>query len=348
MTVHHFDYPEALEKQGGWLHLDSPAWLADYAHLLAARYGDRVSHWLTINEPNIFWSFSSEAGTMPPFAKLSREDLARGAHNILLAHGHSVQALRAGARKPVQVGLPFAGMFSLPATETAADIAAARAASFAVAPTPILPGAPPLLFVGNGWWLDPIYKGKYDPRCFELAPSLEKLATPASMAQIRQPLDLCAVNLYFGPHVRASAGGIPEVVPDPPTTPRTHSHWAVVPELMYWSPRFLHERYSLPIVVTENGMSWADKPDAAGRIHDPERARFLRDYLRNYLRASAEGVPLGGYFHWSLLDNWEFTSGFTEQFGLVYVDHATQKRTVKDSVQVYREIIRTRGASLAS
>ncbi len=348
VTVYHFDYPESLQKQGGWLHPDSPAWLADYAHLLGSRYGDRVTHWLTVNEPNIFWSFSSEAGVMPPFAKLSRDELARGAHNILLGHGRSVQAIRAGAPKPVKVGLPFAGMFSLPETESAADAAAARTASFAVGPAPALPNAPLLLFYGNGWWLDPIYKGSYHPGCFALAPSLEKLATPASMAQIHQPLDFCAVNLYFGSHVRAGAGGMPEVVPDPPTMPRTHTGWVIVPDLLYWAPRFLHERYSLPIVVTENGMSWADKPNAAGQVSDPERVKFLREYLRSYLRASAEGVPLGGYFHWSLLDNWEFTSGFTEQFGLVYVDHTTQKRTVKDSAQAYREIIRTRGASLAS
>ncbi len=347
VTVYHFDYPEALQKQGGWLNPDSPQWLADYAHLLAARYGDRVSHWMTINEPNIFWSFSNEAGTMPPFAKLSRDELALGAHNILLGHGRSVQALRAGANKPVKVGLPFAGMFSLPETESAADAAAGRAGSFAVGPLPILPGLPPLLFIGNGWWLDPIYKGEYNETCFELVPSLAKLATPENMAQIHQPLDFCAVNLYFAPHVRAGAGGVPEVVPDPPTIQRTHNGWAIVPELLYWAPRYLHERYGLPIVVTENGMSLADKPDASGQVHDPARAAFLREYLRNYLRASAEGVPLGGYFHWSLLDNWEFTSGFTEQFGLAYVDHATQKRTLKDSARTYREIIRTRGTVLA-
>jgi len=347
VTVHHFDYPEALYKQGGWLHADSPQWLADYAHLLAARYSDRVSHWLTFNEPNIYWSFSSEAGTMPPSAKLSRDQLALGAHNILLAHGRSVQAIRAAARKPMQVGIPFAGMFSLPATESDADVAAARVQSFAVDEVKLAPNRPSLLFVGNGWWLDPIYRGNYPRRCFELVPSLEKLATPESMAVIHQPLDFCAVNLYFAPHVRAGVDGKPELVPDPPTMPRSHAGWAIVPELLYWAPYFLHERYGKPIVITENGMSLADKPDVSGGVHDPERATFLRDYLRNYLRVSSEGIPLLGYFHWSLLDNWEFTSGFTEQFGLVYVDHATQKRIVKDSALVYREIIRSRGSVLA-
>ncbi len=350
VTVFHFDYPEALQKQGGWLHPDSPRWLADYAHLVAARYGDRVHHWLTINEPNIFWSLSNEAGQMPPFAKRSREELAVGAHHILEAHGRTVQALRAGAKKPVQVGLPFAGMFSLPASESPADVAAARAQSFTVEETKLAPQFPPLLFVGNGWWLDPIYRGKYDQACFDLAPTLAKLATPESMALIHQPLDFCAVNLYFGSRVRAGAGSDakPEAVPYPPDFPRTHYGWTINPDLLYWAPRFLHERYGKPIAITENGMARADKPDADGRVRDPERAAFLRDYLRNYLRAHNEGVPLAGYFHWSLLDNWEFSSGFTEQFGLVYIDRQTLKRTVKDSAQTYRDIIRSRGGVLAT
>ncbi len=346
VTVYHFDYPEALQKQGGWLHEDSPKWMAEYAHLVSSRFSDRISHWLTINEPNIFWTFSSEAGLMPPFAKLSRDQLALGAHHILLGHGMAVQAIRAAAKRPVEVGLPFAGQVSLPATTSPADIAAAQARSFAVEPQTIIPTAPPLLFINDGWWLDPIYLGKYQEACFEAVPSLRKLATPEAMATIHQPLDYCAVNLYFAPHVRAGANGKAEVVPEPADFPRSHYGWPITPELLYWGPKFLHQRYGRPIVITENGMSLDDKPGPDGTVHDPRRSAFLRDYLRNYMRAGGDGVPLRGYFHWSLLDNWEFTSGFTEQFGLIYVDHATQKRTVKDSAAAYREIIQSQGRVL--
>ena len=234
VTVYHFDYPEALQQQGGWLHQDSPQWLADYAHLLSARYSDRVSHWLTINEPNIFWTFSSEAGMMPPFAKLPREQLALGAHHILLGHGRSVQAIRAAAKKPVQVGMPFAGQMSLPSTESPADIAAARTWSFTVQAQMLLPNAPPLSMIGNAWWLDPVYLGRYPQEGFQLFPGAEKLATPEAMAAIHQPLDFCAVNLYFGPHVRAGAAGQPEVAPEPADAPRTHYGWTINPELLYW------------------------------------------------------------------------------------------------------------------
>ena len=347
VTVYHFDYPEALQKEGGWLHEDSPEWLADYAHLLAGRYGDRVRHWLTINEPNIFWSLSGEAGYMPPFAKLTREQLALGAHHILLGHGRSVQAIRAAAKGPVEIGLPIAGQISMPATNSPADIAAARTRSFAAEALQLAPSMPPLFFLANSWWLDPIYLGRYPREGFAQAPSAEKLATPAAMATIHQPLDFCAVNLYFGSHVRAGADGKPEIVPDPTDMPRSHYGWPITPELLYWGPRFLHERYAKPIAITENGMSRADSPGSDGRIHDPERSAFLRDYLRQYLRASREGVPLRGYFHWSLLDNWEFTSGFTEQFGLIYVDRQTMKRTAKDSAATYAAIIRSRGAELS-
>ncbi len=132
LTTYHFDYPEALQKQGGWLNPDSSQWLADYCHLLSSRLSDRVSHWLTINEPNILWAFGSEAGTMPPQQKLGDAELVLGAHNILLGHGKSVQSIRAAAKRPVEVSLAFAGMFSLPASNSPADIAAARTASFRV------------------------------------------------------------------------------------------------------------------------------------------------------------------------------------------------------------------------
>ncbi len=346
VTVFHFDYPLALQQKGGWLHEDSPKWLADYAQLLATRFGDRVQHWLTINEPNIFWSFGAEAGRMPPSLKLPQDQLATGMHHLLLGHGLATQAIRANAKKKAEVGLPFAGMLSLPATNSQADIEAARSATFSPGQRELTPGESALQFLSTSVWLDPIYLGHYPEQLLARVPSLRKLATADAMATIHQPLDYLAVNLYFAPHVRADASGGPVTVPDPPDMPKTHYGWAIVPELLYWGPRFLYERYKRPVVITENGMSRLDRPGSDGKVHDPERGQFLRDYLRNYLRASAEGVPLRGYFHWSLLDNWEFASGFTEQFGLIYVDHNTQKRTVKDSALIYREIIRSRGRSL--
>jgi beta-glucosidase len=139
LSTYHFDYPEALQKQGGWLNPDSSQWLADYAHMLSTRLSDRVTHWLTINEPNMFWAFGSEAGIMPPQQKRADAELVLGAHNILLGHGKSVQAIRAAAKRPVEISLAFAGLISLPASDSPNDIAAARTASFRVKKSKIAP-----------------------------------------------------------------------------------------------------------------------------------------------------------------------------------------------------------------
>lgn len=351
-TIFHFDYPEALQEQGGWLNPDSSKWLADYAHLVTSRFSDRVVNWFTINEPNIFWGFGAESGGAPLALKLGNADLVQGAHNILLGHGRSVQAIRAAAKKPVKVAMPHAGMLSLPATSSPQDIAAARTASFSVEKRAIIPDQPAMTMLNNSWWLDPVYLGHYPADPGKLFPTIEKIATPADMAIIHQPLDYCAINLYFAPTVKAGAGAgnggdaKPEAVPDPPDQPRSHYGWAITPDLLYWAPKFLAERYKKPILVTENGVSLADTPAADGKVHDPQRVAFLNSYLAAYKRAHHEGVPLAGYFHWSLLDNWEFSQGFLEQFGLIYVDKQTQKRIVKDSAYRYKQIIATHGADL--
>ncbi len=346
LTTYHFDYPEALQKQGGWLNPDSSQWLAEYAHLLSTRLSDRVTHWLTINEPNIFWGFGSESGIMPPEQKLADAELVLGAHNILLAHGKSVQAIRAAAKRPVEVSLAFASLCSLPASESPADIAAARTASFRVKKSKIAPDLPPMTMISTGWWLDPIYLGKYPEDGLKLFPEAANLVKPEDMKTINQPLDFCGVNLYFAPTVKAGADGQPEAVPDPPNIPRSHYGWAVTPDVLYWAPKFLFERYQKPIAITENGLANDDKSASDGKVHDPERTAFLDAYLTSLRRASGEGVPLKGYFHWSLLDNFEWTQGFSQRFGLIYVDYKTQKRILKDSAARYAQIIRSQGAIL--
>lgn len=345
-TVFHFDYPEVLQQQGGWLSPDSPKWLADYAHLLSERYSDRIHDWLTINEPNIFWGFGAEVGTMPPGKRMSDADLATGLHHILLGHGLSVQAIRAAAKRPVNISLPVAGFLPLPATDSPADIEAARQAAFVARRVEVIPGAPPMAFLNNGLWLDPIYLGHYSDSALALLPRLHELATPADMKTISAPVDRCPVNLYFSSRVKAGANGQAEPVPSPANAEHSHYGWEITPDILYWGPRLLHERYGKPILITENGLSWPGQPGTDGRVRDPQRISFLNSYLNALRLAIHDGVPVDGYMHWSLLDNWEFTSGFSEQFGLVYVDHKTQKRVMKDSGLYYRDIIATRGAAL--
>ena len=348
VTIFHFDYPEALEKRGGWLNPDSSSWFADYAKLLSTRFSDRVTHWLTINEPNIFWSLSAELGMMPPARKHTPLELVTGANNILLAHGKAVQAVRAAATQPVEMSLPFAGILKLPATNSEADVDAARAASFQVEKTALAPGMPGASFLNAAWWLDPIYLGHYPEQGLQFFGSAAKSLSAADMDIIHRPLDFLAVNLYTAARVQADKHGKPVAVADGPNVKHTSYNWAVTPDLLYWGPKFLHERYNQPICITENGSSWKDTLAADGKVHDPDRTQTLDAYLSAYRRASVEGIPLKGYFYWSLLDNWEFTQGYEQRFGLIYVDYANkQKRIIKDSGLRYRDIVTSKGGRLA-
>jgi beta-glucosidase len=203
-----------------------------------------------------------------------------------------------------------------------------------------------MTMLSAGWWLDPVYLGKYPEDGLKLFTQSAKLVKTEDMKTINQPLDFCGVNLYFAPTVKAGADGQPEAVPDAPNIPRSHYGWAVTPDVLYWAPKFLFERYQKSIAITENGLANDDKPASDGKVHDPERTAFLDAYLKSLRRASGEGVPLKGYFHWSLLDNFEWTQGFNQRFGLIYVDYKTQKRIPKDSAARYTQIIRSQGATL--
>ena len=169
---------------------------------------------------------------------------------------------------------------------------------------------------------------------------------PGDMATIHQPLDFFSVNIYQGWATRAGDEGTPEFVPLPEGHAKTGNHWPVVPEVLYWGPRFFYERYHLPIYITENGLSGIDWVALDGKVHDSQRIDYTRRYLLALRRASQEGVAVGGYFHWSLMDNFEWAEGFKERFGLVYVDFSTQKRIPKDSAHWYQQVMTTNGAFL--
>lgn len=168
------------------------------------------------------------------------------------------------------------------------------------------------------------------------------------MATIGQPLDFLAFNTYFGHRVRLGAEGKLETIPDPPGDARGMLPWLrVTDDALYWVCRYYHERYGpKPLVVTENGVYLPDWVHLDGQVHDPARIDYTRRYLRGLKRAAAEGLPVRGYYHWSLLDNFEWTEGYRPRFGLIHVDFATQKRTPKDSFHWYRDTIRENGAHL--
>jgi beta-glucosidase len=337
VTCFHWDFPQALYRRGGWLNRDSAQWFADYAGLLSTRFSDRVTHWMTQNEPQVFIGMGHLSGQFAPGDKLAFPEYLLAIHNALLAHGRAVQALRANAKKPLIVGFAPASDSYMPASDSPADVEAARRATFRV----------PRDFWHNAWWIDPAILGRYPEEGLKLY-GRDVPSFPASDLEVmRQPLDFLGLNVYNGRTVRSAASPEGwEVVPEVVGAPLTGNDWSVTPSALYWAPRFFHERYRLPITITENGTSVRDWVSLDGRVKDAPRIDFTTRYLRELRRAIADGTPVAGYFHWSLLDNFEWAQGYKDRFGMVFVDYSTQKRTLKDSALWYREVIASNGASL--
>jgi len=360
LTLYHWDLPLALHHRGGWLNRDVAAWFAEYTSVVGKALGDRVKWWCTLNEPQVFLASGYGDGSHAPGLKLSTAEGLRCVHHALLAHGRATQALRAACARPVQIGVAPAGYGRIPETETPADIDAARRSLFALSGTTLWDLA---------LYTDPLYLGRYPdnaPAVFGAAwhdPSAE------DMAVIHQPVDFMGFNAYAALRTRAKAtatgtsaaaftlgGGAgamnaaPEDLPYPQEHPTGMLPWLlVVPDTLYWLARFYDERYGhgkLPLIVTENGFCSHDWVALDGGIHDGARIDYLHRYLRGLKRAAAEGLPVAGYFHWSLTDNIEWAEGCKPRFGLIHVDYATQQRTFKDSAYWYRDVIATNGATL--
>ena len=337
VTLFHWDYPYDLYCRGGWLNPDSPRYFADYAQVVVDRLGDRVAHWMPLNEPQCFLGLGHLTGKHAPGLKLSRKDFLLATHHALLAHGRGVQVIRARARRQPTIGCAPVGVTRYPASDDPADVEAARSAMFAADGN----------WNCNSWYSDPVILGRYPEdglRAF--GADVPKIA-PGDLETMCQPLDFYGVNIYNGVPVQRGPDGKPIEAARPPGTPLTAYKWTIDPESLYWGPRFLFERYKLPIVITENGLSNCDWVALDGQCHDPQRIDYTRRYLTALHRAIRDGVDVRGYFHWSLLDNFEWQEGYKERFGLVHVDFQTLKRTPKDSYHWYANLIRTEGREIA-
>jgi beta-glucosidase len=189
------------------------------------------------------------------------------------------------------------------------------------------------------WWSDPVIFGKYPEDGLRMYSDYLPEITDEDMKLISQPLDFYAQNIYNGIAVSRGKDGQVEFEERYAGFPRTAINWPVTPEALYWGPKFLYERYNLPIYITENGMSAHDSVSLDGKVHDPNRIDFLERYLRALEKSANDGTDIGGYFLWSFLDNYEWARGYTERFGIVFVDYETQKRIPKDSAYWYKEWI---------
>jgi beta-glucosidase len=337
VTLFHWDFPLALYHRGGWLNRDSADWFAEYTHVIVDKLSDRVKHWMTLNEPQVYINAGHLEGRHAPGDILAFGEVLRAGHNTLRAHGKSVQAIRAATRQPCRIGYAPASHPKVPFTETPADIEAAHRAFFATEGKHV---------ATMSWWLDPVFFGEYPADAWRYfgadVPHLEA----GDLETIAQPVDFFGINIYAGDQIRAGADGRPEKVPFPVGHPLTGFDWPVVPSAMQWTARFCYERYQKPIVVTENGLSCRDWISLDGKCHDPQRIDFIRRYLLELEKAIAAGVDIEGYFHWSFIDNFEWAQGYRQRFGLIHCDYPTGTRTPKDSAAFYAEVIRTHGAAL--
>lgn len=330
VTLFHWDFPYALYCRGGWLNRDSADWFAEYTQIVIDKFSDRVTHWITQNEPQCYIHFGHQTGENAPGLKLGFAEVLLAAHHSLLAHGKSVQVIRARAKRKPTIGAAPVGIAKIPATNQPEDINAARAATFAISGKNCW---------SNTWFADPMIFRKYPEDGVTLFAKEMPEIRHGDMETICQPLDFFGVNIYFDETVQARSSEGYEVVKNKIGPALTTMPWEVTPEALYWGPKFLFEHYQLPIVVTENGMANCDWIHLDGKVHDPQRIDFLTRYLRAYQRAIADGVVAKGYFVWSVMDNFEWAHGYKPRFGLIYVDYATQQRVLKDSALWYKEII---------
>ncbi|MFI2612673.1 GH1 family beta-glucosidase [Kitasatospora sp. NPDC018619] len=351
VTLYHWDLPQELEDLGGWPARDTAERFADYAALVAQALGDRVGLWTTLNEPwcSAFLGYGS--GVHAP-GRADWTDALRAAHHLNLGHGLAVEALRTALPRDARITVSLNLHEVRPLTGSAADREAARRIDA----------------VGNRVFTGPMLDGGYPD---DLLADTEHLVDwPAlvhdgDLSVIGRPIDLLGVNYYSptvvsalpegaDPGAASEAGhgegaqspfaGCADVLFHRPPGPRTGMGWPIDPSgLSDLLLRLHREHPGLPLIVTENGASFEDRPTPQGAVHDPLRIDYLHGHLAAVRRAIAAGADVRGYFLWSLMDNFEWAYGYAKRFGLYYVDYATQARTAKDSARWYAEVIR-RGA----
>ncbi|HEY0637267.1 MAG TPA: GH1 family beta-glucosidase [Pseudonocardiaceae bacterium] len=326
-TLFHWDTPQPVEDRGGWLARDTAERFAEYAAIVAGALGDRVRHWVTLNEPVVHLLLGYATGVHAPGRTLLVEALP-AAHTLLLGHGLATRALRAAGA--TSVGLTNNYSPAWPATGQAEDVAAA--ASWDV--------------LYNRLFTDPVLAGGYPEELRAFGDPLPA-GHEDDLAVLAEPLDFLGVN-YYNPTKLAAppeGGPLPFEIAPMEGFPTTSFGWPVVPDGLRQLLVGLAERYGdrlPPLHITENGCSYDDEPDADGAVHDPDRVAYLEAHLRAVRAAMDSGVDVRGYFVWSLLDNFEWAEGYSKRFGLVHVDYETQARTPKSSFDWYRGVV-TRG-----
>ena len=325
LCLYHWDLPQALQDKGGWTKRDIADKFADYARVVARRLGDRVKHWAMFNEPNIHALFGHGMGGHAP-GLTGMPNMLAAFHHQNLAQGRALMALRA-ERPDLQLGTVLNVSPVRPSSDSDEDRRAVERFDA----------------IWNGANLDPLFKGSYPAA---VAAEFAPLVADGDLKAIQQPIDFFGLN-YYAP---AWVGHAPDSLFGawfgalPPGTPLTAIGWPIDAGGLTETLVRLRDEYGNPrVYVTENGACYNDPIASDGTVHDQDRTAYLRDHIAAARRALAEGVNLGGYFVWSLLDNFEWAEGYSRRFGVIHVDFKNQKRTPKASFNFLTDTIKKRG-----
>jgi beta-glucosidase len=330
VTLFHWDLPQTLEDQGGWPNRDTAARFADYVEIVTKALGDRINTWAIFNEPWVFTYVGYAEGRHAP-GKTEFDLFLKSAHTVNLAQGDAFRAIKAIAPKST-VGSAFSMSPAAPLTSSSDDAAAAKRFDA----------------FNNVWFLETAIRGRY-PQAFTNGIPLEIMGFQSGdEKRMTAPLDYIGINYYFRRLVSATAPSS-KVSYDAmgfETTmgkdgPLTEIGWEVYPRGLYDIVQRISKDYKLPIEITENGCSYGDYPDATGKVADTRRVHYYREHLRELARAIHDGADVRGYHAWSILDNFEWAEGYTQRFGMVYVDFPTQRRYMKDSAKWFAKVAST-------
>ncbi|MFW5729358.1 MAG: GH1 family beta-glucosidase [Spirochaetota bacterium] len=329
VTLFHWDLPQSLYDRGGFAVRESAEWFAEYTERVVSRLADRVKHWITLNEPFVVYALGYFLGEHAPGERNFRRAV-KVAHNLLRAHGRGVQVIR-GLDPTATVGITNALSPVHPARPGRDDRAQRRAEGFT-----------------QRLFMDPIFKGEYPAAVGRLLRMVNRDIRHDDFEVIAQPIDFVGVNNYSRMIVEGTLNPVPGFRPVDPTYPEarfTHMGWEIYPDGLYEVLTWIRDEYgNVPVYITENGAAFPDElQEHNGRptVDDPERQRFLQEYLHAVARAIGEGCDVRGYFVWTLMDNFEWSFGYSRRFGLYYTDYPTQRRILKSSGAWYGEVART-------
>lgn len=326
-TLYHWDLPQALQDLGGWPNRDVTDWYADYAQIMFNRLGDRVRLWSTFNEPWVVAALGYGQGVFAPGLADATQQY-QTAHHLLLAHGKAVQIFRQGGYTG-EIGIVLNTARHIPASDTEAD----RAACERVCNEELY------------FFTEALYRGQYPQALIEwVGPHAPKIG-PHDMGLIQQPIDFLGVNYYmtFKVSYAASGGLLKQSLKPIAQDDWTHSStgFGFNPSGLTELLLIFKERYNNPAIhITENGVSLIETPDENGNLYDPLRIEYLQAHIQAVAKALAAGVDVRGYYVWSLMDNFEWASGYLPRFGLVHVDYETGKRSPKQSAHWFRDLIK--------